>query len=50
MKNQDKTIYKEKFNKDVEQIVNILKGRSYNETKLLLEIALDRFGGIATCN
>ncbi len=29
MKNQNRTIFKEKFNKDVAQIINILKGRGF---------------------
>ncbi|WPO81845.1 hypothetical protein SD427_13835 [Chryseobacterium sp. JJR-5R] len=40
---------KEAFDKDIEEIVNLLKGRPYNDVKLLLEIALQRFGGVATC-
>lgn len=29
MEHQNKTIFKEKFGKDVEQIINILKGRGF---------------------
>lgn len=38
MKNQNRTIFKEKFNKDVEQITNILKGRGFKTSEILLEV------------
>ncbi len=37
MKNQNRTIFKEKFGKDVEQIINILKGRGFKTSEILLE-------------
>lgn len=33
---------KEKFNNEVEQIVNLLKGKSYNEIKLLFKYVMVR--------
>lgn len=38
MKNQNRTIFKEKFNKDVAQIINILKGRGFKLQRSYLRL------------
>lgn len=38
MKNQNRTIFKEKFNKDVEQIINILKGGGFKLQRSYLRL------------
>ena len=41
---ENKKFDKEKFNNDIEKIVNILKGRRYNESKILLEMVNKKLG------
>ncbi len=38
MEHQNKTIFKEKFDKNVEKIINILKGTGFKTSEILLEV------------
>lgn len=50
MENQGKSIFQSQFDSDVQQIVDILKGRSLNTSELLLKVVIERLRGLPIGN